>query len=224
MTFDLEKNATKLLVLLLLADLVFILLQVPYKMQLVTNLNFWIEQGRGYAEVYQFIKEYWIGLMLFFIAIKRTRAIYFAWSLLFIYLLIDDSLELHENFGRFLVNYFGFRPAFGLPAFVFGELTVSIFFGTLLFLFIAVAYFLSDSKAKEISRHLFILILLLVFFGIILDTFHVFISWDESKWGDVSILGVIEDGGEMLIMSIIVWYVFKLDFTKKEPKKVFESA
>ena len=85
MTVDLGKSTTKFLVLLLLADLVFVLLQIPYKLHIISNINFWIEQGRGYAEVYQFIKEYWIVLMLLFIAIKRSHVIYFAWSLLFGY-------------------------------------------------------------------------------------------------------------------------------------------
>lgn len=224
MIFDLEKSTTKLLLLLLLVDLVFILLQIPYKLHLISNINFWIEQGRGYAEVYQFIKEYWIVLMLLFIAIKRSHVIYFAWSLLFGYLLIDDSVELHETLGRFLVNYFGFHPAFGLPAQVFGELTVCIFFGTLLFLFIGVAYFLSDSKAKEISKHLFILIVFLLFFGVVVDTIHSFISQKESIWGEVTIWGVIEDGGEMLIMSIIVWYVFGLDIIQRESKNLHKNV
>jgi hypothetical protein len=211
MTFKLEKSTTKFLVLLLLADLVFILLQIPYQMGMLTNPFFSIDIDLGYPEIYQYIKEYWIVLLLFFIAIKRSHVIYFAWLSLFIYLLIDDSLQIHETFGLFLVDYFGIQPAFGLRAQDFGELSVSIFFGTLLFLFIGVAYLLSDSKAKEISKHLFVLLVFLAFFGIIVDMLHVILSgenWEQGVW----MWGVIEDGGEMLIMSIIVWYIFSIDF------------
>ncbi len=52
-------------------------------------------------------------------------------------------------------------------------------------------------------------ILLLAFFGVFFDMVHVAIPWGESLWG------IIEDGGEMLTMSIIVWYVFNLKIEDK---------
>ena len=57
MTFDLEKGSNKLLILLLLADLVFIIIHGLYRMNLVSNSLFSIERDFGYAEVYQYIKE-----------------------------------------------------------------------------------------------------------------------------------------------------------------------
>ncbi len=214
MTFDLEKSSNKLLILLLLADLVFIVIDVLYRMHLVTNPLFSIQRDRGYAEVYQYIKEYWVILLLFFIAIKRVNIIYFAWFSLFIYLVLDDSLRIHEKYGEYLAHYFGLHPGFGLRGEDIGELIVSIFFGTLLFLFIGGAYLFSDCIAKQISKNLFILIMALAFFGVIVDMVHIAIPWGKSIWG------LIEDGGEMLVMSIIVWYVFDLKFTPKEPASV----
>jgi len=218
MTFDLEKSSNKLLILLLLTDLVFILLHVLYNMHLTKDEWFSIKKDRGYAEVYQYIKEYWIVLLLFMMGIKRTHIIYFAWSTLYMYLLLDDSLQIHEKLGRYLVNYFELQPRFNLRAQDFGELSVSILFGLLLFSFIGGAYLFSDRTAKQISKHLFILIMFLAFFGVILDTVHKAIPWGNLPWGS------IEDGGEMLIMSIIVWYLFDLTFTPKEPASVHESV
>ena len=212
MTFDIEKSSSKILILLLLTDLVFILIHALYRIDMVTNPLFSIKLDWGYAEVYQYIKEFWVILLLFFITIKRSKIIYFAWFLLFMYLVLDDSLQIHEKFGGYLVRYFGFQPAFGLRAQDFGEFSVSILFGTLLFLLIGSAYLFSDFKEKQISKHLFILVIFLAFFGVLVDTFHraITIPWLEP------IRELIEDGGEMLIMSIIVWYVFNLEFISQK--------
>ena len=204
MNLHLKIESTKFLLLLLLADFAFMLVHGFYKMHLVSNILFSIERDFGYAEVYQYIKEYWIVVLLFILAIKRGRIIYFAWTSLFMYFLFDDSLRIHERFGHYLVNHLGFQPMFQLRAQDFGELGVSMFFGFLLFTFIGVSYLFSDNIAKQVSKHLFILVMILAFFGIVVDMIHSVIPWQKSIWG------LIEDGGEMLIMSIIVWYVFNL--------------
>ena len=204
MSFALEKSSNKLLILLLFADLLFMLIHVLYsKHLLVTNFLLSIETDQGYAEVYQYIKEYWIVLLLCLLAIKMSQVIYFAWSTLFLYLLLDDSLEIHESLGKQLVDYYGLQSAFSLRAQDFGEIFVSIFFGLLLFSFIGITYLLSDFTAKKISKQLFILVIFVAFFGIVVDTIHVIAPWKTT-------LSLIEDGGEMLLMSIIFWYVFNL--------------
>ncbi len=207
---NLEKESTKFLFLLVLADLAFMMVHGLYKMHLVSNAMFSIRMDFGYAEVYQYVKEYWIVALLFLAAIKTRRIIYFAWSLLFLYLLLDDSLQIHEKLGAYLVNYFGFQPLFNLRAEDFGELIVSAFFGFLLFTFIGASYLFSDLVAKQISKHLFILAMSVAFFGVIVDMLHTAIPWGKT------FIGLIEDGGEMLAMSIIAWYVFDM---KTEPNK-----
>ena len=218
MTFDLGKSSNKLLILLLLADLVFLCIHVFYRMDLVTGSHFSIAMDLGYAEVYQYIKEYWIVLLLFIMAIKRTHIIYFAWSTLFMYLLLDDSLQIHERLGGYLVNYFELQPGFNLRAQDIGELSVSILFGSLLFLFIGGSYLFSDNVAKQISKHLFILVLSVAFFGVLVDMLNTVIPWGKYT------VEFTEDAGEMLIMSIIVWYVFNLKFTSKESTIVHENV
>jgi len=211
MIINIDKSSNKLLFLLLLSDLVFILLHISYEMHLLNSTLFSIERDLGYAEIYQYIKEYWIILLLFIMAIKRNHIIYFTWSTLFMYLLLDDALQLHEKLGHKLVLKFGLEGGFNLRAQDFGELGITAFFGLLLFSFIGWSYLRSDSAAKQISKHLFILVLSLAFFGVIVDILHIAIPWGKSMWG------LIEDGGEMIIMSIIVWYVFDLKFTPKNP-------
>lgn len=208
MIFDIEKSTNKLLFLLILADLCFIFIHVLFLLELLRNPLFSIEQDFGYGEVYQYIKEYWIMVMLFIIAVKRTTIVYFTWSLLFMYLLLDDALKIHENFGITLANYWKLQPNFGLRAQDYGELSITGISFLILFLLIGIAYLFSDKKARKISRHLLILVLSVAFFGVLVDMLHIVVPWNKP------IFGLIEDGGEMLVMSIIVWYVFALDFSK----------
>lgn len=209
-----DKMSTKLLKLLLLADLAFICIHCFYRFGILSNPLFSIEQDMAYPEIYQYIKEFWIVVLLLILANNRRHIIYLSWSLLFIYLLLDDSLAIHETFGEYLVKYFEFKPMFELRAQDYGELCVSMLFGLLLFTFIGVSYFFSDNLEKKISKHLFILIVLLAFFGVLVDMLHVAIHWRTTLWG------LIEDGGEMIIMSVIVWYIFGLGNSEINPPKI----
>ncbi|MEW8395650.1 MAG: hypothetical protein AB2707_05765, partial [Candidatus Thiodiazotropha sp.] len=200
----LKKGSTKFLALLLLADLAFIVVHIVVEYFLKSNTLFSINRDLGYAEVYQYIKEFWILVLLFVLAIKSRRIIYFTWSVLFLYLLLDDSLQLHENIGSFLANFYDLQPVFRLRAQDLGELVVFGSVGFLLFSFIAGAYLYSDDTGKEISRHLFLLVVSLAFFGGLVDMLHIAVSFGKA------VFALIEDGGEMIIMSIIVWYVFDI--------------
>ncbi len=208
MNFQCSKESTKFLCLLLLVDLAFIVVHIFYSMGLVSDPLFSIETDFGFAEVFQYIKEYWIVAMLLILTIKSSRVIYFSWALLFLYLLLDDSLRIHEKLGANMVDYFDFKPVPNiLRAQDFGELSVSMLFGAALFSAIGVAYFFSDKLEKQISKTIFGLVMMLAFFGVLVDLLHMAIPWWKP------LFGLIEDGGEMFIVSIIVWYVFMLKLT-----------
>ena len=206
LTFD--REARKFLLLLIFADICFILLHGANGMHLISNRLFSIQKDFGFPEMYQYIKESWIVVLLLMTAINTSQVIYYAWSSLFMYFLLDDSLQIHERLGDYLANYFELQPMFNLRALDFGELIVSMFFGFLIFSFIGLTYMFSDRIAKERSKHLFILVLFVAFFGIVVDMLHIAIPFVTPLWT------LIEDGGEMIIMSIIVCYVFEL---KSEP-------
>ena len=55
----------------------------------------------------------------------------------------------------------------------------------------------------------FFLLIILAFFGIFVDMFHVAFPWGKS------ILGLIEDGGEMIVISITVWYAFGIETSQE---------
>ncbi len=168
--------------------------------------NYSIEMERGFGEVFQYLKEYWIGLLLLYLAITKRSPVYFGWAILFGYLLIDDSFTVHERLGAKINTYLNFSPMLGLRAQDFGELSVTALFGSCFFALIGLTHYFSDSSARKASRRLFVLLLTLAFFGVVTDMIH--IIFKPPAWS--LILGIVEDGGEMVVMSVILWFVFCL--------------
>lgn len=193
--------------LLILADLAFIVVHILHSytsLSLLRSSLFSIESERAYAEIFQHVKEFWIVILLILLAMRRANFLYLSWSLLFSYILLDDSVEIHERLGAFLAHFFSFQPQFYLRAQDFGELIVFFFFGTMLFGLIAITHYLSDFADRRISKCLFNRVALLLFLGVIVDAVDIIVRHTLAT----SVLGMIEDGGEMLVMSVIASFVF----------------
>ncbi|MBE9029528.1 hypothetical protein IQ266_07095 [filamentous cyanobacterium LEGE 11480] len=205
-----EKESNVFLFLLLLGDLAFVVVFAAYKIGWLTSPLFSIGKDLGYAEVYQYIKEYWIAALLFVLFVRRRHAIFLSWSFLFFFLLLDDSLKIHEEFGVYLANYFGLQSIFHSQAIAVGEIGAALVLGCFLFAFIGFAYLFSNHRGKQISKRLFLLVVVLAIFGVLFDFFHSSFPWGQRLWG------LIEEVGEMLVMSVILWYVFALKSPPKE--------
>lgn len=199
--------SNRLLFLLLITDMVFVVMHIVLLRLGCDPFLFSLQADLGLSEIFQYAKEFWIVILLVMVAIGQRKWVYGSWACLFLYLLLDDSLQIHENLGVCLAEHFTLEPLLGLRARDFGEIAVSAFFGGILFSLIIAAYFFSDARARLVSRHLFFLVLCMVFFGIFVDMLHVALP-------DVPGLAVLEDGGEMVVMSLIVWYMFNLEWAR----------
>jgi hypothetical protein len=124
---------------------------------------------------------------------------------LFAYVLADDFFGIHERLGEGLAGHLGVLPMFGLRAVDFGELGVTAFAVVSLLGLIGVAHYRGDRDARSFSRSLLALLLALGFFGVLGDMVHAMVM-KHPAWDFV--LETIEDGGEMVAMSLIVWVVF----------------
>jgi hypothetical protein len=201
-----EQSATLFLALLLCADFMFIALHsisdlTPY----LNNEFFYLGNDAGYPEFYQYIKWLWIIILLIHISKIRGSFRYVTWALVFTYFLFDDALRLHEIVGDFIERNLDLSPPFGLRLQDIGELVVSASVGMILLSFVTLAYLNGEEAFKKMSQDMLLLILALVFFGVGVDMAHVAI---KLGWKVRFVLGVIEDGGEMVIASLILWYVF----------------
>jgi len=203
-----DKSRYKLLILLVLTDFFFIVLHILHTHTGIGPSSlFSIEQDQGFAEIFQYTKEYWIGLMLLWLALKRRSFLFLGWSLLFFFLLFDDALRFHEEAGYILVKYFNLQPMLGLRAQDIGELGIAVIVGVGFLTIIGISHYFSEQRLRDISMRIAILLAALVFFGVFIDMIHSLFRHTKAS----NLLALIEDGGEMVVMSLITWYVFKID-------------
>jgi hypothetical protein len=137
------------------------------------NMLFSLESDYSYAEFYQYIKEFWVCIIFLYLSIKNKNLSYFIWFLFFLYLLIDDSLSFHENAGEYLVIELNLDDNFGLRALDFGELIISITFGILFLILFFLSHYLTKFRALKETLQIGALVLVLVFFGVIVDMLHI---------------------------------------------------
>lgn len=202
MRLQLETETSRLLFILLLTDLVFLFLHVLGKTNILTSAMFELETNGGYAEIFQYIKEFWIAGLLTVLFAARRKGCYLAWTCLFAYLLADDSLQIHERVGEYLTQALALEPAFNLRAVDLGELLVIASAGGLLFLAIGSTYFSGDKEVRRFTNRLFVLILLFAGCGVLFDMTAFMITWGHPLWD------FMQNGGELVIMSLMLWYVF----------------
>lgn len=193
-----------LLTLLLAADGGFIIIHLVH---LVTpylpSELYSIETDGGFAEWFQYTKEFWCVLLLAALWRQTGRSWPLGWFLLYLYFLADDSISIHEIGGDIARRHLGFSNALDLRAQDFGELLVTGLAGLGLFSIIAFLYRRSTKEERTIAHDLFLLALTLVAFGVGLDMFHSMIPSENARLA----MGMVEDGGEMLTMSVTLWYL-----------------
>lgn len=211
-----EHSATIFLVLLLIGDLTYIALHLVEKFTpFLQNSLLSIERDRGYAEMYQYLKLIWIAILFFYISLQKKFLGYMAWVLVFTYFFFDDALHIHELLGEYIAGQFSITHAFGLRMQDYGELTVSAIAGISLLSLVAWAYRRGSQDFKNKSKDILLLIGALIFFGVVVDMAHIAI---QVGWLVTFILGVIEDGGEMVVVTLILWYTFLLSMRHKTAK------
>ncbi len=166
-----------------------------------------LEKDRGYSEMYQYLKFLWIVVTLILVALRRASSHYVLWASVFAYLLVDDSLQIHERAGLYIAEKLSLAPAFWLRPQDHGELAVSLAAGMILFLPLAWACRNGTRIFRKVSLDFALLIGLLIFFGVVVDMAHIALG---SGGAIDFVVGVIEEGGEMLSVSFILWYAFLL--------------
>ena len=215
--FNFSNQSIRVLYLFLATDLAFMLLHLIYSYTgLTTNPAFSLETDRGFSEIFQYVKEYWIAIVLGILAVKTGLFLYGTWSLLFFYLLFDDAAEIHERLGYIITNQFAIPGMFNLRGQDFGELAVTGIVALFFLLLISVTYQFSDYSSQKISKKLILMMFALAFCGIILDLVH--IAFNSQMLDPLFML--LEDGGELVVMSFITCYVLSLfEFLNSETGK-----
>jgi hypothetical protein len=198
------KASTSVLILLIVVDLVFIGLHLVYIQTDNLDSMYSLAKDRGYSEIYQYAKQAGIVLLLVILAWRRPAPVYGSWAVLFFYLLIDDAFLIHETYGLSVANALAINDSSGLRGRDFGELLITGIATILLFSAIAFAYLRSEPGERAFTRKLVAWLVVLAFFGVFVDMLHEVLI--DTAAADA--LGILEDGGEIVVTSWIAWFVF----------------
>jgi hypothetical protein len=168
---------------------------------------FSLEADRGIAEAFQYVKQGAVVLAMLLCWWRRQSPTFFVWSGVFAILLIDDSFSMHERLGEWLGMTLGLPAWLGLRPQDLGELLFAAVLGLAALAMIGAAI-VREHAAISPSIRLGLLLGALVVCGVVIDAIHVIAYFGRSSlaW----MLAIAEDGGELLAMSSIAAYAYRL--------------
>lgn len=197
------------LALFLFGDLIFILIQIRLALAGQLHHNaFDLGHEGGVPEWFNYSKWAIGGIACLYAYERRREPLYFAWAVLLLYLLIDNSSELHEHIGRALRDGLSLQPGFLGRGQNLGEALAAALIITSLFVIMTLAYLLNGSgSARSFTWRMTPWLVLLFISGVCFD-----IAGDKlmpilSAVAGVNVPSVtrsiIEDGGEMIAASFL---------------------
>jgi len=144
-----------------------------------------------------------------------------SWITLFLFLFLDDAFSLHERIGGQIKEGLGLERALGLRSQDYGELLFMGVARVVIFGGIILSYIKGSPKFKKFSADMIVLFIGLVFFGVFFDMVHSLAR--HVQWLNI-ILGTIEDGGEMIIVSMMTWYaIIQKNYNQHPDTQLFSS-
>lgn len=205
------------LLLLLAADFLFLGLHIMHRVPIFKGIfpyfgdtSFSLFLDLGLPEAYQYVKEFWIILLFILITINTSKLVYLIWGSLFVYLFLDDLLKIREDLGGYLSRALIYPTGLGVRARDMAEFSVSAVVGLFFLVLILTAYYLSDRQVRISFVPLLILTAGLFFFGAVLDLLDIAANGVILQ----QTLGILEEFGEMVVISLICWFTFILSSIK----------
>lgn len=193
--------------LLVLADAVLIAAHLSLK-TIGEPSGFWFDLGvdRGYAEFFQYLKIGWSAALAILLWRRARNLVFAVWALVFAVYVTDDWFQLHERAGSEAAALFPEVPA----AWHVGELAMTGAVGVVLVALVWWTYRRADAMGQRATLTLALLMSALVAVGIVLDAVHHVLLTGPAF--DVP-LTTLEDGGELLLMSVVAAYLLGTTFT-----------
>ena len=136
--------------------------------------------------------------LLICVWIKRRKFVYVALSLIFLLVLIDDSLSVHEAGGHLLLGWVGRDTSLGLHVRDLGELATWALLGSFVVALFVYAYRKSRPEDASIAAYFAGCLALLIAFAVGVDMLHA-VAPTRALDG---LFGIIEDGGETVVLSL----------------------
>lgn len=170
-----------------------------------------VDIDRGSAEYFQYYKFVGIAFLSFFLFLKSKSPIFFFFSILNFYLYYDDSRLLHEfqggDISRIIYRGDPNNIVFaGITYSSIGELIYMLSIGIIVLLLILFLLKFSSIAERKFIKRIVKLFLIFCLFAIGVDLMrNLFIS----NVIIYKLMAIVEDGGEMISISVICSCFFK---------------
>ncbi|WP_242360281.1 hypothetical protein [Anaeromyxobacter sp. SG17] len=166
-----------------------------------------LSQDRGCAEWFQYAKELSVLLLLGIARVRKRSTLLAVLALLYLYLLLDDSLRIHEVMGSAVA-------ASGLLPEKLGQPAWAAAVGSMFLVPLGLGYLRSDADTRRFARWLLGLTALLAGFGVVID-----FALAGLRGG-----ALIEEIGELLVMSATVTFVLGVFPPGSRTRKALERG
>ena len=198
-----------LLLLLFLANCGFMLLHVLFSAQvsIFANWRFGIGNDRGFAANFLYLQEVAVVLIATVLFLHHRREFVIGvLAAMFLYVFLDDAFLLHERVGLWLGEALQF-PAFGsMRPQDLGEIITFGAFGLIFAGLLGFASLRGSADERRTAQVLLGLLALLGFCGVGFDALHMLLD----QPGLAMPLALLEDGGEMMVISGFLCYSYRL--------------
>lgn len=193
-----------LLAVLLAGDLLFMTLHWLHLHTSLLPSELWsIERDGSFGEMYQYLKYMGIGLALAHLYRGTRLPVLLGWIGVFAFLLLDDSMRIHERFGLGMVAWIHLPDFGGLRGRDIGELIFAGLVIAILAPVLTLGYVRGSLTSRALTADLTFLLSALAACAIGGDTIHRLLSGTPLN----TLAGMMEDGGEMIALSLTGFYI-----------------
>lgn len=195
---------------LLVVDLAFISAHVALRLGWIDTPRLNLEEEETLPELWQHLKvlgiagTFAVGLLL------RRRIVYLAGAVIFGYLFLDDSFELHERFGEWSADSWQLPDVAGLRPVDLGEAIWGGVVGLVSVALLWLAWCRSTPSERRFLSRLGIVLLAFAGCAFGLDMLHEF-AQELGFFRTAYAFGTLEDGGELICMTaaagVVLYYL-----------------
>ncbi|MBN8629553.1 MAG: hypothetical protein J0L76_01710 [Rhodobacterales bacterium] len=173
-----------------------------------------ITRDGSLPEMFGYLEWAVIVVALVWLSIRDRWLPPFRWALVFMMVLVDDSLQFHETIGYMLKGSLPLPPSLAPQSEDIAEVLVFGAMGVIAVLLTATLFTRNGAIARALSIRLMLIIVFLAFFGVGLDFLHQIIAGLSEGTFEANFLpqvfGLLEDGGEMITASVATAFVLTL--------------
>ncbi|RXZ64401.1 hypothetical protein [Pelagerythrobacter rhizovicinus] len=161
-------------------------------------VQFFLASDGGFGEWLEYALTFAVAAMLFVMWRWDGASVYLANALLFAWLTLDNSIEIHERFGHAFESWFGGWPLPVEPNDI-GEASLFLAIGLVWLIGLSISLHHARLRAAVESLILAGCVAAAAFFGVVVD---LVVVWGPHTQAMIEVETFIEDGGEFAMICI----------------------